>query len=104
MSLRTRHTTIPVCSDPVSYSTLLLIYFTFVLKANYENASTFDGFRFARERAEQKIDQESMATKDIFKRHMVSTASDHLPFGTGKHACPVSERNLRCNVHTLGLI
>ncbi|KAJ7660426.1 hypothetical protein B0H17DRAFT_832480, partial [Mycena rosella] len=23
-----------------------------------------------------------------FKRHMVSTGTDHLPFGTGKHACP----------------
>ncbi|KAJ7119729.1 cytochrome P450 [Mycena epipterygia] len=56
--------------------------------ANYENASTFDGFRFARERAEHKVDQDSTVTKNIFKRHMVSTASDHLPFGNGKHACP----------------
>ncbi|KAJ6505849.1 hypothetical protein C8R47DRAFT_967682, partial [Mycena vitilis] len=24
-----------------------------------------------------------------FKRHMISTAVDHLSFGTGKHACPV---------------
>ncbi|KAF8145980.1 hypothetical protein K438DRAFT_1629082, partial [Mycena galopus ATCC 62051] len=23
-----------------------------------------------------------------FKRQMVSTVVDHLPFGTGKHACP----------------
>ncbi|KAF8146004.1 cytochrome P450 [Mycena galopus ATCC 62051] len=42
---------------------------------NYEHAATFDGFRFARERAEHT---------------MISTAVDHLPFGTGKHACPVS--------------
>lgn len=27
--------------------------------------------------------------QDIFKRHMISTAVDHLSFGTGKHACPV---------------
>ncbi|KAJ6469684.1 cytochrome P450 [Mycena vulgaris] len=53
---------------------------------NYQNAATFDGFRFAREREEQKLDQNP--SKDIFKRHMVSTAVDHLPFGTGKHACP----------------
>ncbi|KAJ7480645.1 cytochrome P450 [Mycena latifolia] len=54
--------------------------------ANYENPSAFDGFRFARERAEQKVDTDP--SKDIFKRHMVSTAVDHLPFGAGKHACP----------------
>ncbi|KAJ7362974.1 cytochrome P450 [Mycena albidolilacea] len=46
------------------------------IDANYENAATFDGFRFARERAEHS------------KRHMISTAVDHMPFGTGKHACP----------------
>ncbi|KAJ7659845.1 cytochrome P450 [Mycena rosella] len=54
--------------------------------SNYENAAVFDGFRFARERAEQKLQEDP--TKDIFKRHMVSTGTDHLPFGTGKHACP----------------
>ncbi|KAJ7149214.1 cytochrome P450 [Mycena crocata] len=54
--------------------------------ANYENATVFDGFRFARERDEQKINQDP--SKDIFKRHMVSTATDHLAFGAGKHACP----------------
>ncbi|KAJ7149211.1 cytochrome P450 [Mycena crocata] len=53
--------------------------------ANYENATVFDGFRFARERAEQKINQDP---SNIFKRHMVSTATDHLAFGAGKHACP----------------
>ncbi|KAJ7049857.1 hypothetical protein C8F01DRAFT_1264742 [Mycena amicta] len=25
---------------------------------------------------------------DVFKHHMISTAPDYLPFGTGKHACP----------------
>jgi hypothetical protein len=55
--------------------------------AKYENAAAFDGFRFSRERAEQKLNDDP--GKDIFKRHMVSTAVDHLPFGNGKHACPV---------------
>ncbi|KAJ7489663.1 cytochrome P450 [Mycena galericulata] len=54
-------------------------------RANYENPAVFDGFRFARERAEHKLDDSS---KDIFKRHMVSTGVDHLAFGFGKHACP----------------
>ncbi|KAJ7480630.1 cytochrome P450, partial [Mycena latifolia] len=54
--------------------------------SNYENPAGFDGFRFAREREEQKLDNNP--SKDIFKRQMVSTAVDHLPFGTGKHACP----------------
>ncbi|KAJ7241340.1 cytochrome P450 [Mycena haematopus] len=53
--------------------------------SKYENAATFDGFRFARERATHR---ESDDSQDIFKRQMVSTAADHLPFGTGKHACP----------------
>ncbi|KAF7364554.1 hypothetical protein MVEN_00324400 [Mycena venus] len=61
--------------------------------ANYENAATFDGFRFARERevhmasahAHENSDNQG---QDFFKRQMISTAVDHLPFGTGKHACP----------------
>ncbi|KAJ7933062.1 cytochrome P450 [Mycena leptocephala] len=56
-------------------------------ESNYENAPTFDGFRFARERAEH-VAQHDANESDIFKRHMISTAVDHLPFGTGKHACP----------------
>ncbi|KAJ7644754.1 cytochrome P450 [Roridomyces roridus] len=59
--------------------------------ANYENPTTFDGFRFAREREEYKqphVESNDLANTDIFKRHMVSTAIDHLPFGNGKHACP----------------
>ncbi|KAJ7200357.1 cytochrome P450 [Mycena pura] len=54
--------------------------------ANYENPNNFDGFRFAREREAQAANADP--DKDIFKRHMISTAPDHLPFGTGKHACP----------------
>lgn len=61
--------------------------------ANYENAATFDGFRFAREReahlalAHEHSDSQG---QEFFKRQMISTGVDHLPFGTGKHACPVS--------------
>jgi len=57
-------------------------------ESNYENAATFDGFRFARERAEHMAHHDSNDEQDIFKRQMISTAVDHLPFGTGKHACP----------------
>ncbi|KAJ6568980.1 cytochrome P450 [Mycena capillaripes] len=56
--------------------------------ANYENAAAFDGFRFARERAEHMAHRDPSARDDIFKRHMISTAADHLSFGAGKHACP----------------
>ncbi|KAJ7876710.1 cytochrome P450 [Mycena olivaceomarginata] len=58
--------------------------------ANYENAATFDGFRFAREREEHMThhDHSDSQSQDIFKRQMISTGVDHLPFGTGKHACP----------------
>ncbi|KAJ7333990.1 cytochrome P450 [Mycena albidolilacea] len=55
--------------------------------SNYENAATFDGFRFERERVEHMAQHEP-SEQDIFKRHMISVAPDHLPFGTGKHACP----------------
>ncbi|KAJ7829871.1 cytochrome P450 [Mycena olivaceomarginata] len=55
--------------------------------SNYENAATFDGFRFERERVEHMAQHEPR-DQDIFKRHMISVAPDHLPFGTGKHACP----------------
>ncbi|KAF7340466.1 hypothetical protein MVEN_01966900 [Mycena venus] len=59
-------------------------------EANYENAATFDGFRFSRERAEYMAhhDPDDRLNQDIFKRHMINTAVDHLPFGTGKHVCP----------------
>ncbi|KAJ6505843.1 cytochrome P450 [Mycena vitilis] len=57
--------------------------------ANYDHPLTFDGFRFARERAEHKDASHDLSnSQDIFKRHMISTAVDHLPFGMGKHACP----------------
>ncbi|KAJ7822170.1 cytochrome P450, partial [Mycena olivaceomarginata] len=56
--------------------------------SKYDNAAMFDGFRFARERAEHLANHSRNDNQDIFKRHMISTAMDHLPFGTGKHACP----------------
>jgi len=56
--------------------------------AHYENAATFDGFRFARERAEHMTHRDPDTIDEIFKRHMISTAPDHLAFGSGKHACP----------------
>ncbi|KAJ7124104.1 cytochrome P450 [Mycena crocata] len=68
-------TFVSAASRPMHYDT-----------ANYADATVFDGFRFARERVEQKNDPDP--SKDIFKRHMVSTAADHLAFGAGKHACP----------------
>ncbi|KAF7367748.1 hypothetical protein MSAN_00838700 [Mycena sanguinolenta] len=52
--------------------------------SKYENAAKFDGFRFARERAEHQASNDS---QDVFKHQMISTAVDYLPFGTGKHAC-----------------
>ncbi|KAJ7774437.1 cytochrome P450 [Mycena olivaceomarginata] len=58
------------------------------LVQKYDNAAMFDGFRFARERAEHLANHNRNDNQDIFKRHMISTAVDHLPFGTGKHACP----------------
>ncbi|KAJ7796327.1 cytochrome P450 [Mycena olivaceomarginata] len=57
-------------------------------ESNYENAATFDGFRFAQERADHLAHHDPNNNQDIFKRHMISTAVDHMPFGTGKHACP----------------
>lgn len=61
------------------------------------DAEKFDGFRFAREREAQMANEDP--NKDIFKRHMISTAPDHLAFGTGKHACPVSARPARASVY-----
>ncbi|KAJ7767236.1 cytochrome P450 [Mycena metata] len=59
-------------------------------EANFDQPTKFDGFRFAQERAEHMAnhDRDPLASQDIFKRQMISTAVDHLPFGTGKHACP----------------
>ena len=45
---------------------------------HYANASSFDGFRFARKR-------ESSAENEA-KHQMVATSSDFLAFGYGKHA------------------
>ncbi|KAF7317577.1 hypothetical protein MKEN_00844700 [Mycena kentingensis (nom. inval.)] len=56
--------------------------------ANHENATTFDGFRFAREREAMVAREGYDPSKDTFGKSMITTAADHLPFGTGKHACP----------------
>ncbi|KAJ7153685.1 cytochrome P450 [Mycena filopes] len=53
--------------------------------AKFDNPTKFDGFRFARERSEHAAKHEE---DSVFKRQMISTSVDHLPFGTGKHACP----------------
>lgn len=49
---------------------------------NYTNATSFDGFRFARKREN--------STEDEAKHQMVATSSDYLAFGLGKHAWSVS--------------
>ncbi|KAF7360042.1 hypothetical protein MVEN_00732000 [Mycena venus] len=48
--------------------------------ANYENADTFDGFRFSRVRESEG--------DGCVQRPMVATGVDHLSFGHGPHACP----------------
>lgn len=53
-----------------------------MIGANYENPNLFDGFRFSRLREQPA---EGAAT---FNRHVVSTATDFVPFGHGPHACP----------------
>ncbi|KAF7367750.1 hypothetical protein MSAN_00838900 [Mycena sanguinolenta] len=57
-------------------------------ESKYENAAKFDGFRFARERAEHQANHEANDSQDVFKRQMISTAVDHLPFGTGETRMP----------------
>ncbi|KAJ6514213.1 cytochrome P450 [Mycena vitilis] len=49
---------------------------------NYENPDVFDGFRFSRERTVHGDEG------GVFRHHMVSTGTDHLVFGHGKHAGP----------------
>ncbi|KAJ7133819.1 cytochrome P450 [Mycena filopes] len=63
-------------------------------QANYENAETFDGFRFSRVRELQHGARSAAAKVEdseegsFFNRHMVSTAPEHVVFGHGRHACP----------------
>ncbi|KAJ7486984.1 cytochrome P450 [Mycena latifolia] len=56
--------------------------------SNYENATTFDGFRFSRLREQQAAHNDVSEGPSFFNRHMVSTAQDHVVFGHGQHACP----------------
>ncbi|KAJ7772406.1 cytochrome P450 [Mycena metata] len=55
-------------------------------EVNYENSTKFDGFRVAQERVEYTANHDP--SQDIFKRQMITTAVDHLPFGNGRQACP----------------
>ncbi|KAI0774403.1 cytochrome P450 [Fomes fomentarius] len=48
-------------------------------ETNYADASTFDGFRFARMR---EVEGEGM------KHQYVNTSTEYVSFGHGKHACP----------------
>ncbi|KAJ6483217.1 cytochrome P450 [Mycena sanguinolenta] len=74
-TLLPRGSFLSVASRPVHYD-----------PSKYENPASFDGFRFERERVQYLAQHDT--TDDIFKRHMISVGVDHLPFGTGKHACP----------------
>ncbi|KAJ7050787.1 cytochrome P450 [Mycena amicta] len=62
-------------------------------EAHYENANTFDGFRFSRlrEAAAARGKPSTSADEDspkVFNLQMVSTAPEHVVFGHGRHACP----------------
>ncbi|KAJ7309361.1 cytochrome P450 [Mycena albidolilacea] len=52
-----------------------------------DNAAEFDAFRFVREREAFEAAR-NPGGQDMFKRQMISTTADHLPWGIGKHACP----------------
>ncbi|KAJ7751120.1 cytochrome P450 [Mycena metata] len=64
-------------------------------EVNYENSTKFDGFRFAQERVEYTANHDP--SQDIFKRQMITTAVDHLPFGNGRQACPAMLAHLVVN-------
>ncbi|KAJ7666364.1 cytochrome P450 [Mycena rosella] len=55
---------------------------------NYDNATTFDGFRFSRLREQSMGLEDPSDCHRVFNRHMVSTGHDHVVFGHGHHACP----------------
>ncbi|KAF8491191.1 cytochrome P450 [Russula emetica] len=50
-------------------------------EANYHDPDSFDGFRFAKLR-------ESEGDKTTSRHQTVSTSSEHLAFGLGRHTCP----------------
>ncbi|KAJ7252482.1 cytochrome P450, partial [Mycena rebaudengoi] len=52
--------------------------------ANFDDPTHFYGFRFAKMRERSKHE----SIKEVFQHSMVSTATDHLVFGHGNHACP----------------
>lgn len=53
---------------------------------NYPNATQFDPFRFS------TVREDNQSTK----RHLVSTATDFIPFGHGKHSWYVSFCEIVC--------
>ncbi|KAF8139390.1 cytochrome P450 [Mycena galopus ATCC 62051] len=71
-----------VAARPTHYDSCQSWLFSFACT----NAAEFDGFRFARERAEHAATGDP--SQYIFTRQMISTAPDYLSFGIGKHACP----------------
>jgi cytochrome P450 len=58
----------------------------------YENAQTYDAFRFSRVREalekQAAENQDENATMEIKRLGMVTTSDSHLAFGHGRHACP----------------
>jgi cytochrome P450 len=58
----------------------------------YENANTFDAFRYSRPREEHEVKSqgEKNSGEELRMKQlgMVTTGDAHLPFGHGRHACP----------------
>jgi cytochrome P450 len=76
-----------------NFSNQLLLY---IVTAFHPDADTFDGFRFSRMQEEAaraghndiEVVSEEKAASGMFTRQMVSTTTDHIIFGHGRHACP----------------
>ncbi|KAJ7203642.1 cytochrome P450 [Mycena pura] len=64
--------------------------------AFHPDPDRFDGFRFSRMREDVaraghndiEVGSEEKTTSGMFTRQMVSTTTDHIIFGHGRHACP----------------
>ncbi|KAJ7445896.1 cytochrome P450 [Mycena latifolia] len=58
---------------------------------NYERPDVFDGFRFSRlreERCESGDGEGKGLGGGVFNRQMISTGTDYVAFGHGRHGCP----------------
>lgn len=53
---------------------------------HYENPEVFDGFRFADPVDSGRMNELGTGNGEEPKNHMVTTSSEYLPFGHGKHA------------------